>query len=451
MNQRLLVNSLRRNWAFLAGVTAFAALIWLAGGSGLFSVGTVLGASMAMQWAGPGLALGLVAPREVLILPISQQEIWRTRLWFGIPAVALAMTGGKLLGLGISVALAQPAPGLDTIALSGVLDVSYAAVFSWVFFLMTSQTTWRTVVGVALFLVSPFAPSAVGDKLPVAWNQLTPLSLALITVSVAAGLLAYLRTPTLVTAPSQATNRAALQSKSRRWVPEFSHVTGLWRLLLKVWTTALASLIGTMVAVPLLMQLVDRSVGDTADGWLDTARHFGLMPFELSGASPNWAVFILVSLSAGVGGESMIRLVRHLRTLPMTARGLTAIFMSTSFVAWATAWCVLAGFHLIATGGSLQTWRLPLFVSFFGADCLYRAFQLRWRTSGWLFLAALVVAVPVAFIATKLPFSAEARFIGIGLTALSVATILNLRALTNNRAVYARPPRRTVFGMEMPG
>src|SRR6187455_1060948 len=113
MNRLLLVDSLRRNWIALVIQAGLAGTIWIAAGASLISTGTAIAASMALaQLSGPGLAIRMVAPREVLILPMSKTEIWRTRFWFSTAVVVCAVASGKLLGFAVSPLWSQPAPGL---------------------------------------------------------------------------------------------------------------------------------------------------------------------------------------------------------------------------------------------------------------------------------------------------------------------------------------------------
>jgi hypothetical protein len=451
MNRRLLIDSLRRNWVSLLIKAGFGTLIWIAAGGGLVSTGTAIAASMALaQLAGPGLAIRLVAPREVLILPMSRQEIWRTRFLYGIAVVAIATTSGKLLGLWISEWLRMHAPGLGTIAMSGVLDVVYAAVGTWVVwlsFVSPDRSKILFAAGVIALLLSPFLPFTVADRLPTALAQLNVTSLALLVAGLAIGALSYFSTPRLVAAPSPTAARAALKSRRRGIWPEFDRLTGLKRLVLKAWAGSIAVQVGTIVSIPIVLLVTDWLIGDPSESWLDYARHMGLLPFELSDRSPNW---VMCWIFASVGSESTGAMLRHLRTLPFSTRALTSVLMSVSFTTWTSAWLVLAAFHVLTTGGPPQTWQLPWFAGFVGLDCFFRAFQLRWRRSPLSIGAALLLVAPVVFIVSRLPVSADVLFLASSGAALLLAAVLNHHTLTTNRAAYARMPRRTAFGTELP-
>src|SRR6185503_8951758 len=424
MNQRLLIDSLRRNWGALLVKSGLAAVIWIAAGGELISTGTAIAASMSLaMFAGFVGSLQLVAPREVLILPISRNAIWRTRFWFGTFVVSAAIAAGKLVALPLSTLWSQPAPGLEAIGVSTVLDLISAPMMALLLAAGPITTTLMVAVGLPLILLGPFVPLAIANRLPVAWNQFTPLSLALIAAGIAMGWVSYLRTPHMVTTLSPTANRAAVKTKGRGWLPEFSGVTGLRRLLLKAWATSLTIQIGSLITMLVIFPLLNLVTGDVAGGgWRDSAREFGLLPFESASRSPSW---IMAWIFASVGSDAAARMVRHLRTLPISSGSLTAILMSASLVAWTNAWFVFAAFHVIATGNPLQTWRLPMFATVLGVDSLYRALQLRWRRPAWIFSAAIVVVVPVAFIVTRLLISAEVLFGATGFATFCAAVLVN--------------------------
>src|SRR5689334_24960773 len=99
MNRRLLIDGIRRSSSFLAVEALIAGAIWLAASAGIMSVGAAMASSMALaQLFGPGMAIRQIAPREVLALPMSRLEIWRTRFWFSSAVVVSVATIGKLVG-----------------------------------------------------------------------------------------------------------------------------------------------------------------------------------------------------------------------------------------------------------------------------------------------------------------------------------------------------------------
>jgi hypothetical protein len=444
----LLVDSLRRNWIALVIQAGVAAAIWIAAGAGLISTGTAISASMALaQLSGPGLTIRMVAPREVLILPMSKAEIWRTRLWFSTAAVVCAVASGKLLAFAVSPLWLQPAPGLETIALSTVLDVAYASVFTWMFFVVPSQRPALMAIGVAVFLLSPFVPFVLADRLPTAWNELTVTSLSLIAAGAVAGVLAYAGTPLIVTAPSPTAGRAALKARGRGWLPEFPQVVGLNRLLVKVWITAVAIQVGTIVVMPLVMQLISGMFGGPFDDFPDSAREFGLLPFAPDANRMN-GVWIWVF--ANVGNEAMRSMLRHLRSLPFRAWTLTAVLMSGPLISWINAWIVLGLFHVVVFGQLPHDWRLPLFIGYLSCDCLVRSVQLRWDTR-WGFPIIMFVVLPIAVAANRLGLPADPLLLGLGSLAIVAAAWLHHAGLTSNRAAYARKPQRGPFGVEAPG
>lgn len=446
MNGHLFVDGIRRNWTTIAIQAGLAATIWIAAGAELFSTGVAIAASMALaQFSGPGLAGRVVAPREVLILPLSKAEIWRTRFWFSIAMVAGAVASGKLLGLAASNASSQPAPGLETIAVSTVLDVVYASAFTWLFFILPAKSI-QLAIWVAVFLLSPFVPFVLADRLPTAWHELTATSIILISAGGMAGVLAYFSTPMLVTAPSPVAGRPALKTKGRGWLPEFPQVVGLNRLLMKVWSTALVIQIGTLLVMPMGLWLFNGFAGPWID-WTTSMREFGLLPFDPQANRMN---VVWVWIFASIGNETIMGTIRHLRSLPLTARALTAVLISSSLITWINAWIVLGVCHLMVLGELPVTWRMPLFLGYFGCDCLTRSLQLRWNTRFGFVLVLLLVVFPIGLAARALHFSLDSVLLSLGPVAVLVAAWLSHSALTTNRAAYARRPQRGPFGVEQP-
>jgi hypothetical protein len=449
VNPRLLIDSFRRNWASLVIQGLMGAAIWIATGAGLFSTGTAIAASMALaQLSGPVLAVRMVAPREVLILPMSKAEIWRTRFVFSTIIVVVAVASGKLLAFAVSPLWLQPAPGLDTIALSTVLDIVYASVFTWLFFIIPAQRSTLMAIGVGVFLLSPFLPFVFADRLPTTWSQLTTGSISLMIAGVIAGVLAFAGTPLQVTAPGPAAGRAALKARGRGWWPEFPRVVGLNRLLMKTWTTALAIQVGTIVVVPVGMTLVDRLFDGSVDDLSTAAREFGLFPFE---PDANTISAIWMWIFASVGNESMTTMLRHLRSLPLRAWSLAVVFLAGSLVTWINAWIVLSVFHFVFFGELPLTWRLPLLIGYIGFDCLTRSLQLHLSTRFTAIILLFAVVAPVSIICSALNLSLDPVLLSLGPVAVLLAAWLTHRALTTNRAAYTRKPQRGPFGIEQPG
>ena len=448
VNRLLLIDSFRRNPLALLIQAGIGAAIWIAAGAGLFTTGTALAASMALaQLSGPGLAVRMVAPREVLILPMSRTEIWRTRFCFSTAVVVCAVTTGKLLGLAASHSWQQPGPGLETIALSTVFDVVYASAFTWMFFVVPVQRPALMTFGVIVFMLSPFMPFVLSDRLPTIWSELTATSIGFIVAGSALGLLAFLGTPTVVTAPSPVAGRAALKARGGGWLPEFPRVVGLNRLLLKVWMMAAATQVGTMIVMPLGIWLFNGFAGPWSD-WISSARDLGFLPFDPQANRMN---VVWIWIFASVGNETIMNSLRLLRSLPLTARALTVLLLSSSFITWINAWIVLGLVHLAVFGEVPADWRISLLVGYLGGDCLMRSLQLRWNTRFWAVILILALVFPVALLGRELDWSLDLVLLILGPAALIFAAWLSHRALRTHRDAYIRKPQHGPFGTEHAG
>jgi len=217
---------------------------------------------------------------------------------------------------------------------------------------------------------------------------------------------------------------------------------------MKVWATALAIQVGTIVVMPIGMRLVSGMFGGPFDDFRDVAQEFGLLPFE---PQANRVAWVFIWIFASIGNEAMNTMLRHLRSLPLRAWTLTAVFMTGSLITWINAWMVLGVFHFVLLGRPPDTWRLPLLVGYLGFDCLMRSLQLRWNTRFWAVILMLVVVFPIGLAAVALHLSLDSVLLSLGPVAVLIAAWLSHWALTTNRAAYARKPRRGPLGVEAPG
>ena len=76
---------------------------------------------------GPAIALGLLAPREVLGLPVSRRKVWQAQWVLGTLVAPLWNTMAKLLGAAIAGLFAPI--GVEQMALSALCDVAYCGAF----------------------------------------------------------------------------------------------------------------------------------------------------------------------------------------------------------------------------------------------------------------------------------------------------------------------------------
>lgn len=444
MNTLLLVDSIRRNWIALACTVAGGFMVWAAGPQ--FSTGAMLAASMGItQFLGPWVLAQMVAPREVLHLPMSQQEIWRTKWAVGTFVCVSAMTIGKMFGL-----VVPGAADFDTLTLSIALDLLYSAAGTGLLFVLPAGVVPRArlLLAVMVCLIGPILPFAFRHRLPAHWNEVGVLSILLAVLGTALAFLAYKSTPAQVSVQSAAETRAMLRAKRRLAPSIFDGVTGLPRLLLKAWVSIAAMQLGIVIIVPVVMYGFNLFTGEPGSSFGDAAAEFGFLPFGAQAGRPNLVLFWIFG---NAGMLSIGEVMRHLRTLPISTRQLLGLLFALSVIAWTNGWLVLAALHFAVTGTTPSDWLIHVLVAFFGIDALLRAFQLRWRNPLWLFFGLMAIGLPILFVLLRLPVQPEVLAGGIGVVGLLASILINKNTLTTRNQIYARLPRRGPFGNEIPG
>lgn len=446
MSRLLLLDAIRRNWKFLLVTVPLGMMVWLAAGA--FAEAQILAASMAIaEFAGPLMAAQFVAPREVRHLPLSRHEIWRTKYCYGNVVVVFAITCGKAAAMGLA-----PTPGFEALTLSFVFDVLFAAVGSLLFLAMPVVMTPVPTVLVGLaFLATPFLPFALVNELPTRWSEIGVTEAMVMVAALGLAVAGYLRTPRTSVPPSAAATRAAFRARRRLSPSILDRVTGPRRLALKVWLSALGTQAGIIVLIPFLFWMFAILVGDgselRAELW-----DIGFLPFDTSMAGRPSKFNMMIVWVFGTGPTLLVgELLRQLRTLPMSTTTLLRVLLGISVLTWINGWLVLVLFHLVATGGPPSTLQLPLLLTMIGGDALLRSLQLRWRNPPWFFFGVIVVGTPIVYILRAVPISATVLFLGLGVVFTLASVAINKETLTKHNKVYARMPRRSPFGTEVPG
>ncbi len=452
MNRLLFADYLRRNRSNLIAGVAFVAGIWFVAGMGVFS------ASAAIAWSllltaifGPLLAFSGLAPREVRLLPMSRREIWRTSWWLSTVVAVGLTTTGKVLGLlAARVFTADPAIAVGTVWLSSTCDFAYAGAFLGLLSIGRFRTgSHRSRLlrasqrGIGALVVVAFAGSVVWpflfrEHMPTRWNGISALTGAIILAGLGLTIRAYFTSPAPIAAPDvrAANRRQRVPTRSR--VPEFSDVTGLRRIALRTWISAVVGQTGLLLLVAGVAAIIGVSSGEPI---VDGIRGFGLLPFEA-----DFFPFRLVMVYAlgAVGlvwsltlpGDSIQHMLRHLRTLPLGTAKLNAVLIGMPVVSWINAWVMLAALHLVVVGRPLDSFRLLEFFALIGIQCIARALTLRWRKPIWSIVLSFPLIVIGAVIVRWAPHAFPAVLPAIGVTGIVAAALLNHRMLTRSRLAY---------------
>jgi hypothetical protein len=462
MDQRLFRDQLRRNrWNFV-WLTALVMLLWTSGAViGGFSPHFIVAASMSLTVVAGPLLASQANPREVLLLPVSRTELWRTRWWMSLVVPVGFIATGKFAGWLLAGAPGGQPVGLELVGLSSLMDLAYAgslmSVLPWIHLsgMARRKRPGRRAgflsVVLVLLSIAPVAgmviPFALQKRLPTAWTELSAVGAILIVLGLGLAGLAYAVTPRTV---AQVTPAAVRTTRGAGWsprLPAFAGLTGLRLLIARTWTIAALMQLGITLTALVGVYVYNVWMG-TPEGsrWADTAREIGLLPFEMITSGPIWAMLFMVGRA---GNDGTTRSLRHLRALPLGTRQLGVLLLTLPLIVWPTAWLLLAGVHVMVSDQPISSLQLPLFLGLIGIDSLLRAFELRWQKP-WLLFLVFVFAGMIAYAAQTHRPAVDAGLVLTGLIGLGVAAAMNLKTISHSRLVYLPGPRRTMFGQELP-
>lgn len=449
-------------------------VLWMSAALDATAYQTAIAVSLAtVLIVGPLQILASFAPTEVQLLPVSKRDLWRTGWWLSAMVIPGISLGAKLAGFCLASVLGSGFQGVPpTIWLSSLLDIAYAGAF-----LGTVPATHATAasrlkllpkhvripvfaLGIATALLLFAWPLVAGTLLPTQWNQVSGATAAVLVLGLGLTLFGYFRSPSRLGTPNRAALRAGWQRPSRHWVTEFPRVSGIWRIALQTWKSAMLMQVMLPVLVIGSMIVVAPFLDDKPDGWLDFARDSGFLPFNrLSEPHERWNLaFMYFMGSAGMawplamlGYNDVFQfMIRHLRSLPMSTRQLGASILAVPLVSWVNLYLLLAVIHVVVIGRSFESFRLAEFFALAGIDALVRAMYLRFRTYLWPGILG-ISALGAGFIVTKIAFGPIPPVsISIGILTFASAWSLNYYTLTRTRLVYTRTTVLSRFAAGLP-
>jgi len=448
VNRRILVDRVRRGWREFLYLAIFAALPWILLTDSGVNIHTALAVNLILAGFGAPAAWQSLALREIRVLPVSRRELWRTAWWLGLVGGVMMMTAGQLLGMAIGALIAgtHQLP-LQTTGVTMVLSVAVAGInISANLFLnrLNARANRPRVVRIAVAVTALAGmmamlawPFAVRRTLPLTWREFNPAWLTVTFVGLALAIRSYFLHP----APPPFSRTAGIKRKARSFAT-ISRIGGIGRMVFQTWKTATLVQLTIPAIVVVTMAVVSNVMfhGED-DGIRAQLRDFGLLPFEgAPAAGHTHNIFSLIYfLGASVfwwnllaPGDSLLSLVRHLRTLPMSVRRVNALLLMLPVLTWINFWVLLFVLNAAVSDRPIATFSVSQWMAFIGADALTRAFMLRngqVRAGKMVFGAAIVVSLLVGNLA------APALVAG-GTMAFIVAVVLNAHTLSTSRKPY---------------
>jgi hypothetical protein len=436
----LLMDSLRRRiWFYVTASLYFVA------------------ASSTNRFASVGLGLGIgamlssaVGSREVLYLPVSRTQIWRTRWILAlIPVVLAALI--RPLSLGITMAISnQPSDNFSRFLPSTAFQLIYIGSLFAAYIPISRYLTKfaspgrRLLLNAALVLAAIILGAVIEEKLPKQWHALTSGTIFMLVVGISLTVISFFHIPRIV--PRRVTSMASFGERSER-----SSSSGkadlktrymraglagpkllAWRQFCAVLFGAIAC--GTASQLPILIGGRWGAQGS----WLEHVTIFS-DPIPI-GAAGSFVVAVFFAAIWILMAPDLLGL-RSLRVLPVATPTLAAMLTLIPALFWLTFWSFPLATYWILAGHLPSTFRLELLAALTGLTCLATSAGLQAWVKGPAQFVVLPLLSSAGFIAIhfygKPLGSTVTALIGIsGLAGIAVSFVLNDRALRQNSSVY---------------
>ncbi|MEZ5316835.1 MAG: hypothetical protein R2752_05490 [Vicinamibacterales bacterium] len=400
----LLFDWLRRARSGYLQMGLFLAALWFVAGLGGSDPRLILAITLLVAAGlGPFVALGGLLPREVLLLPISGEDRWRTQ-WTAASLLSAAWAAtAQSIGL-MAAWLVRPGQlGFGAVTVCIVLVLAQAGLGLAILRGLPAVGAWSTrvrrraarlgTVGasllggltILLILVVPFAGLVFWRALPVAWNEF-PLPVAAAT---AIGLLLLARsraTPAFRARPAGASTVHASGRSNRRPGIDVPF-EGAMRLVAAGGIRLVAGLT-TVLAFVWLLESAWSSPGSFMEEVFSPFSDVVRPPFM---AFVFGAMLLHAALGGFVGGRSnpVLDLLHHLRVLPLSGWQSVALLLGFRLGGWLLIWVELLAVHVMAIGAPASP-RLDWLILIIGCDAMAFALTLRWTLT-----SRMVIAFPM--------------------------------------------------------
>ena len=431
---RLLCDSWRRSRAeFAVGLVGLAP-IWFAAAwapvAGPVAMAFTLGGAVAL---GPYLALLRLTAREIQLLPVSRRDLWKAR-WLAatVAGGGWAMLAAAAGSFGAAAVTGDWRPALSAVSLTALAAGLYTGALMGLLPLAGLQGLPRGPVGqrglrlawsivvMLVFAGGPLWPLIFRDRLPMAWNDVSGVWVALAAgFSLLAGVGWSYSPPLAARAGARTSLRGAPAGQSRVLRLFDDRLSGLGKLLWTDWTRTLGVVTGIVAIVGITAAVLTALFEEPAT-LVVALRELGLLVFDEQVEDAGMA-FLLGYIALGLRDLAMVSpsdpatllsrarpdllpaLVRHLRVLPLSGAQAAAVLVARRILGWLNVWMVLLVVHL-ALFGAPSSWRLGWLMLVIGCDAVFHAVRLRWRTRGLVeFLVLTLFVLPLVSLLARHP------------------------------------------------
>jgi hypothetical protein len=441
----------------LGGV--FIALMWFFVAVESATVSPALGLTLAAAaLAGPFLAFGRMAPREVLLLPVSRRQIWLARMCVASAVATLWAAAAQLAGLVAAMPFRDAfAPKLSIVLLTAACVFLYTGAMMGLLPLLAlaprgRSVLARTTIGLLFTVVTlVFAsgiiwPILLRSWLPVEWTNLRGPAGVIVLAAAALTAWSWSFSPPIAphAAPPVWSRAPAAGRRGTRRTLFDDRLRGVPKLL---WWAGARSFIN-VAALVLVLGCIGWPVAvlmPPVESFTTFMIEFELLPFSAAQPAGDVAILFLLGfftlevLDTGLTPpkQDLLRaLIRHLRTLPLSTIAVVGIVVGRRILGWLSVWLCLLIVQA-ATFGPPDTLRLPVFVALAGVDALVHAWKLRWRKTQWeaLILAFFVYGALVVSLKGAITLAGP-PLVAFGALSLLIAAALLQNALIRHRGIY---------------
>jgi hypothetical protein len=398
------------------------------------------------------LAFSRLAPKEVLLMPVSRREIWLARWVAATLMTSLWALAAQSVGVGLVWLGRGGPPDVAGLALTSTCVFAYTgALMSLlpVVDLARQVPLLRRVKGlllalhvgvIALFGGGVIWPALVYARLPAAWGDVSDGFGIALLVGVALAV-AGLRYRPAIRAHAVSLASAPPASHASRWAPVLDdRFTGLPKLLWLDVTRAGAGLAFMFVTIIGISVATDAVMGVTR-GVSASLSWLGTLPFDVGLGGGIVALFAgtismtIRDLDFGLQRTDLLRgSLRHWRTLPLSSSAVAGLLIARRLLGWPILWSMLLVLQLSFVGAPASL-RLDLLAFVAGLDALAFASGLRWRmrtsTSDHLAMV-FVLSLLIALIGRKTGGPDALVLYATGAVSLGLAALIHRSSLASS-------------------
>lgn len=440
---RLVLQEMRRQGVGLWIGAWWGYVLWERLGDGTVSRSWVV--TLSLLAAVMARSSFLHQPKELLVLPVSQDQLRHARWLFATIVPAVLVTTGQAIAMLLPWAHGETPVHVETIAISGVCDLAYLGVGYVVFLTLPRATAaaGKLFLGAGI-IVAFFGPLAafgwgllLHPYVPMQWADLA--GMRGVVVAAGLGLVAWTYSYT----PAVQTRMYRPVAEGERH-PRGTHLAG-WILLRFLGVQPKAS--PAPAAPPEESWLPTNRLGSILSVVLPQFATTSLLvggllvalgdPFTKHGRGAFAACWILLAIV--ISWPSWNGRLRQLRTLPMSAWQVNALQLGTTTALWLSVWAIVSLLYLAFPARLAESFRPELIAGLIGVSVLSDASWLQSRSWKGLILAGLLIGLPIgatvryAVVTPAVAWPASAAF---GVVAFAAAAWLNQRALTRSSSIY---------------